>query len=153
MQLTLENAQPAEMEHLSLMGRCSGLLHKTPVIFMKMPREMSRVSNHVMRFLFDVAVTRAVSTCCGGRGNSAGWRRMKTESIFPQTRKPNNRQDSSQLPGLGHHLHTAGVFAFAVELHHPRQEHGLDLVAELRRGAADAGEEALPLHPPLVGVP
>jgi hypothetical protein len=99
MQLTLENAQPAEMEHLSLRGRCSGLLHKTPVIFMKMPREMSRVSNHVMRYLFDVAVTRAVSTCCGGRRNSAGWRRMKTESNLSPDKK--TQQSARQQPAPG----------------------------------------------------
>ncbi len=75
-QLTLEVAPRAEMPHSSMFQTLfqtrSGLMLETPANSMWRLWEISRLSSHEARFLVDVAVTRAVSTCCGVRRDSAG---------------------------------------------------------------------------------
>lgn len=71
-QLTLEVAPRAEMPHSSMFQMRSGLTLDTPVNSMWRLREISRLSYHEVRFLVDVAVTRAVSIYCGVRRDSSG---------------------------------------------------------------------------------
>lgn len=61
MQLTVENERALICRSCLQCGNAQDCC-KTPVKLHEMTRNLSRLSNHVMRFLFDVAVAWAVST-------------------------------------------------------------------------------------------